>query len=80
MAEVPNRSVTNGGGGSDERRLRLIRPTRKGGPPLRVRDIMSSPAVTVSQDTAVNEAAILLSSHGFTALPGSVTRTCSVAV
>jgi CBS domain-containing protein len=36
---------------------------------MRAHDIMTSPAVTVSPDTSLREAAGLLASHGFTALP-----------
>ncbi|WNV84764.1 CBS domain-containing protein [Umezawaea sp. Da 62-37] len=36
---------------------------------MRVHDIMSSPAVTVTPDVSIREAAGLLASHGFTALP-----------
>jgi CBS domain-containing protein len=36
---------------------------------MRAHDIMSSPAVTVTPDVSIREAAALLSTHGFTALP-----------
>jgi CBS-domain-containing membrane protein len=36
---------------------------------MRARDIMSSPVVTVTPDTTVKDAANLLASNGFTALP-----------
>jgi CBS domain-containing protein len=36
---------------------------------MQARDIMSSPVVTVRSETTVKEAACLLASHGFTALP-----------
>jgi CBS domain-containing protein len=36
---------------------------------MRARDIMSSPVITVRPDTTVKEAANLLATHGFTALP-----------
>jgi CBS-domain-containing membrane protein len=36
---------------------------------MRARDIMASPVVTVRPDTHVKDAAVLLASHGFTALP-----------
>lgn len=42
---------------------------RKVGPSMRVRDIMSSPVVTVTVVTTVKHAAALLASNGFTALP-----------
>ncbi|MFC7660405.1 HPP family protein [Pseudonocardia benzenivorans] len=36
---------------------------------MRVREVMSAPAVVVACDTTVKEAARLLDEHGFTALP-----------
>ena len=36
---------------------------------MRVDQAMSAPAVTVTPDTPIKEAATLLASHGFTALP-----------
>ncbi|MFD8496086.1 HPP family protein [Amycolatopsis sp. NPDC059657] len=36
---------------------------------MRARDVMSSPVITVTPETSLKEAASLLSSHGFTALP-----------
>lgn len=36
---------------------------------MRARDLMSAPVITASPDTSVKRAAVLLSSHGFTALP-----------
>jgi len=36
---------------------------------MRAHDVMSSPAVTVTPDVSIRDAALLLSSHGFTALP-----------
>ena len=36
---------------------------------MRARELMSTPVITVTPKTSVKQAAILLSSHGFTALP-----------
>jgi CBS domain-containing protein len=36
---------------------------------MRARDVMSTPVITVTPETSVKQAAVLLSSHGFTALP-----------
>ena len=36
---------------------------------MRTRDLMSTPAITVTPNTSVQQATILLYSHGFTALP-----------
>ena len=36
---------------------------------MQARDIMSSPVATVRSETTVKDAAILLASNGFTALP-----------
>lgn len=36
---------------------------------MRARDVMTTPVVTVTPDTAVKDAANLVASHGFTALP-----------
>jgi CBS domain-containing protein len=36
---------------------------------MRIRDVMSSPVISVASDTTVKEAAVLLVRHGFNALP-----------
>ena len=36
---------------------------------MRVRDVMTSPVITVRPDTPVQAAAALLAAHGFTAAP-----------
>ena len=36
---------------------------------MRARDLMSTPVITVTPEMSVKQAAVLLSSHGFTALP-----------
>jgi CBS domain-containing protein len=47
---------------------------------MRARDLMSTPVITVTPETSVKQAASLLSSHGFTALPVVDDDNCLVGI
>ena len=47
---------------------------------MRARDLMSTPVITVTPETSVKQAASLLSSHGFTALPVVDDYDCLVGI
>jgi CBS domain-containing protein len=68
----PQRSRVGGTNGRSEGArdvTTVVGPTEKGRLPMQARDIMSRNVVTVTTTTTVKDAATLLASHGFTALP-----------